>query len=368
MRVLHIPPYAPPIEGGSERYCFNLSKLLIERGHEAKVFTSRKTREKTRIIEGVPCYFFRNYWHMLKLNPFSIIYHALPSGVDWADVVHVHSYIYFIGSQVALYRRRRKFPLIIHLHGGTSPISTKVYGVPAAMIKILYDATVGRWGMRTADVIMSSSKADMQNAINIFNIDPERIVYIPNSVFVKEFYSDPQNPPIVTFLARLTHLKGCHWIPQIIKYVNRYRKDVRFWIVGEGYMDSYLRTKLEGLPVTFWGAVPHKIVARIFAESYVSYLPSYTESCPLALIESLASYVPVVATRVGGIPEIIHDGETGFLTQLGDHKQMAEKILWLLDNEKEKIKMGVAGRKFVEENHSWRSTVTKIEKVYRAII
>jgi len=368
MNILHIPPYAPPIEGGSERFCFNLCKKLISLGHSARVLSSIKNSTRFTVIEGVPSFFRRNYWQMLGLNPLSFIYQDLRQGVDWADIVHVHSYIYFLGNQVALYRRKRRFPFILHLHGGTSPITSDVYGPSAAVVKKIYDATVGKWVIQTADIILTSSRDDATNAINRFGANPDRVIPIPNSIYVDDFYSAPQNPLIVTFMARLTQLKGCYLIPDIIKRVYQERKDVQFWIVGEGHVESFMRKELEGLPVKFWGMIPQSQVPDIFAKSSVSFLPSYTESCPLAILESLASSVPVVASNVGGVPEIITDGETGFLTQVEDTKTMAEKIIFLLDNDDTRVSMGRRGRKFVVKHHSWSETVLKIEKIYEAMI
>lgn len=305
---------------------------------------------------------------MLGLNPLSIIYRRLPRGVDWADLVHVHSYIYFLANQVALYRKKREFPFVLHLHGGTSLISSKVYNYSAAMAKILYDTTVGKWTIQAADIIMASSKIDAKNAIERFRADPDRIVYIPNSIFVEDFYSSSENPPIITFLARLTQLKGCLHIPNILKRVYKEHKKVMFWIIGEGDFDKFLERELRNMPVKFWGMVPHSMVPKILASSSISYLPSYTESCPLGILESMASSVPVVATNVGGIPEIIKNGETGFTTPLEDTKQMAEKIIYLLDNEKERKRMGYQGRRFVEEHHNWYKTVEKVERIYGELI
>ncbi len=368
MNILHIPPYTPPIEGGSERFCFNLCKLLMKNNHNVKVLTSTRDSTQFRVVEGVPCYSYRNYWHMLQLNPLSIIYGALKETVEWADVVHVHSYIYFLSNQVALYRRKNRFPFILHLHGGTSPITTKVYGATPAMAKILYDVTIGKWTVKTADFLLASSKNDRDNAISRFGADPDRIMHIPNSVYVDEFYKNPQNPPIVTFLARLTQLKGCYHLPSIIKRVWNEHKDTRFWIVGEGYVEEFLRKELKGLPVKFWGMIPHAQVPEVLSQSSVSFLPSYTESCPLSILESLASSVPVVANNVGGIPEIIQDGETGFITPVEDTRAMADRIIFLLDNEDVRMSMGRKGRKFVEEKHSWKKTVLKIQDVYEALL
>jgi len=330
--------------------------------------TSLKGNKKFDVIEGIPCYFYKNHWHMLHLNPLSFLYHDLSEHVEWADIVHVHSYIYFLGNQVALFRKFKEFPFILHLHGGTSPIGPKVYGYSPMIAKWVYDRSVGKWTINAADYLLTSSQNDADNAIERFGANPDIITHIPNSIFVDNFYNDPSDPPIVTFLARLTQLKGCLLLPKIIKKVYKMRSDVKFWIVGEGYLENYLRKNLVGLPVKFWGGVSHSLVPELFAKSSVSFLPSYTESCPLVILESLASQVPVVASNVGGIPEIIQNNVTGFVGDTEDIDYFANAIVWLLNDDKDRKRMGRLGRKFVENNHSWKHTTKMIETIYEELI
>lgn len=368
MRILHIPPYAPPIEGGSGRYCFNISNLLVKKGHDIRVFTSRD-KYASAIIEGIPCYFFKNYKQMLGLNPLSIIYRELAHGVDWADVVHVHSYIYFLGNQVALYRKRRRFPFVLHLHGGTSPITSKVYGFQAVAAKIVYDVTVGKWSIQAADAVLASSKSDAKNAIERFDADPDRVIHIPNAVYVDNYHTNPQNPPVVTFLGRLTQLKGCYLMPEILRRIYEENRNVEFWLVGEGvFFDKYLERELKGLPVRFWGLVPHSVVPEILAKSSVLFLPSYTESSPLCILEAMASSVPVVSFDVGGVSESVIDNKTGFVVPVEDTEDMSIKISHLLNNDSQRKRMGRAGRKLVEEEFSWKVNVEKVLKIYEAMV
>lgn len=305
---------------------------------------------------------------MIGLNPLAFIYGKLSSEVDWADIVHVHSYVYFMADQVALYRKKRRFPFVLHLHGGTSPITSNMYSHRAVAAKIVYDASVGKWAVNAADAIMSSCEADVHNAVNRFSVDSARIIQVHNSIFVNNFHSNPDNPPVVTFLGRLVRFKGCFLIPDIIKRIFHERSDAVFWIIGKGEAEQYLKQELAGFPVSFWKDVPYSKVIDVFSKSSVSYLPSYTEGAPLAILEALASSVPVVASNVGGIPEIIQDGETGFLTKMGDAKGMAEKIVYLLNHEEKRIVMGRRAREFVKANHDWGATTEKIERVYRALL
>ena len=150
---------------------------------------------------------------MLGLNPLSFIYKDLPDNVDWADVVHVHSYIYFLGNQVALYRKKRRFPFILHLHGGTSPITSEVYGVRAAIAKKIYDRTIGKWEIDVADYIMSSSKNDVENAINIFGANPNRITHPVRQK--RQFYLEVVTQPRRYLLVRRAYCFHHFLIPKI---------------------------------------------------------------------------------------------------------------------------------------------------------
>jgi glycosyltransferase involved in cell wall biosynthesis len=84
---------------------------------------------------------------------------------------------------------------------------------------------------------------------------------------------------------------------------------------------------------------------------------------PLTLQEAQLMEKPVIATNVGGIPELIKDGETGFLVEKGNHKQIIEKISFLLENPEIAGKMGIAGKKFIEENFSWEKIAEEFKNI-----
>ena len=81
----------------------------------------------------------------------------------------------------------------------------------------------------------------------------------------------------------------------------------------------------------------------------------------------MACGVPVIATRVGGIPELIKDGKTGLLVPPGDPKALADAIIYLLDNEKERRKLGKNGRELVEKNHSIDKMAKKYLDIYKEV-
>jgi glycosyltransferase involved in cell wall biosynthesis len=104
------------------------------------------------------------------------------------------------------------------------------------------------------------------------------------------------------------------------------------------------------------------ISAFMAADVFVS--PSLFDTFPIVVLEALLCAKPVVATRVGGVPEIIMDGVTGFLVDPKDAKKLAEKILYLLENEGEAKKMGLCGKDYVMRNFTVEVVGEKIENIY----
>jgi glycosyltransferase involved in cell wall biosynthesis len=100
-------------------------------------------------------------------------------------------------------------------------------------------------------------------------------------------------------------------------------------------------------------------VREFLDEIDVYGLISGLDMSPLTLQEAQLMKKPILATNVGGIPELMKDKETGFLIEKGDHKEWINKISLLLNDENTRRQMGFAGRKFVEENFSWNIIAKK---------
>ena len=93
-------------------------------------------------------------------------------------------------------------------------------------------------------------------------------------------------------------------------------------------------------------------------------LTSRFEGLPLVIIEAMFAGLPVVASNVGGISELVIDGRTGFLTDAGWLDDLVEKLLYLINNPKERQRMGEAGRKIAQEEFGVRKMTDKYEKLY----
>lgn len=139
--------------------------------------------------------------------------------------------------------------------------------------------------------------------------------------------------------------------------------DTELLLVGDGQLAEGLRQEANAMPnVHFLGA--RKDIADILAATSVLILPSESEALPTVLLEAGAASVPVVATHVGGIPEAVVDGETGFLVPSGNWAKLTEKVRFLLDNPAIAELMGRKASQFVAEHFSIERQVMALTALY----
>ncbi|MFB0559692.1 MAG: glycosyltransferase family 4 protein [Candidatus Lokiarchaeia archaeon] len=374
-KILQVSPYFLPYTGGSERYCQQLSKHLAERGHKLHVITS-KLKADSDINEKKDGYHIHRcpcagiIW---RVNPATFIMHKLLKAK--ADIIHAHSYIFLTSNQAALTKKLTRIPFLLHLHGGidfsplTNDFSTrfKLY-----FKKSLYDRTLGKWTVQAADAVASVSKRDIELAKQLWDLDKEKLYWVPNAVNLDKFNrnscNENKDPLNVVFIGRLEAWKGAITFLEVAKLVRKERDDVNFLMIGDGSLKNYILNNTVNAHVKALGQIPHTMIPNILSEASVLVLPSYIEGLPTVCLEALASKVPVVASKVGGIPEVIRDGETGFLFSSGNAHLCAKKVLRLLTDEKLRRRMGERGRKLVERFYIWDKVVEKTGRIYEKII
>jgi glycosyltransferase involved in cell wall biosynthesis len=141
--------------------------------------------------------------------------------------------------------------------------------------------------------------------------------------------------------------------------------DVELVVVGDGVERKKLEALALGANVRFLGS--RDDIPELMRSFDVFVLASLTEGISLTLLEAMAASKPIVATNVGGNPEVVVDGVTGFLVPSQDPQAMADKILLLLNDPQLAQRMGIAGRRRVEQNFSLERMTDEYEKVYRAV-
>lgn len=346
----------------------------MERGHEVTVLTSQliKTQPSQETIEGIkicrcPCLGI-----FADINPVTVIIHKLLKMK--VDVVHAHSYIFFTSNQAALARNLKKFPLILHLHGGIDFFSlTNDYASYFLFIikKMFYDPIFGKWTARMADVVGSVSKRDLKTAEELWQLETSKLHWIPNAIDLEDFCGKTaHNQRTIVYVGRLEPRKGFQDFLKMAELVSREIEGVDFLVLGEGSLRKYaeaVNKKCCYGRLKILGHVPHKRVIDILSQATALVLPSYVEGLPTVCLEALASGTPVIATRLGGIPEVVIEGKTGFLFSPGDVNRCRDRVLLLLREQKLRRNMGKEGRSLVEKSYTWEKVVSNVEGIYKSL-
>ncbi|MEK9148094.1 MAG: glycosyltransferase, partial [Patescibacteria group bacterium] len=144
--------------------------------------------------------------------------------------------------------------------------------------------------------------------------------------------------------------------------------DVRCHILGDGPERQSLEVLARSLGVaqslTFFGDVPNADVPHHLAQADIFVRPSRSEGMGNAFVEALATGLPIIGTPVGGITDIIRDGETGLFSRVDDPDDLAEKIVRLLTNRALAVKIAAKGRKMVEKRFSWAVIADKFRVLF----
>ena len=198
-------------------------------------------------------------------------------------------------------------------------------------------------------------------------IDPERYLAVAGELGARTWAKDGER-----VLMHVSNFRRVKRVTDVIEIFERVSRDhrVRLLLVGEGpelpRIEQYCREAGLADQVNFLGTV--RDVEAVLVGADVFLLPSETESFGLAALEALSCEVPVVASLVGGVPEVVENGVSGFLRPVGDVAGMAEAVDRLLCNEEERLEMGKNGRLQTLERYSQERVVGCYRELYEEVL
>ncbi len=208
--------------------------------------------------------------------------------------------------------------------------------------------------------------------------DKVRVIYngipplpaVPDRAEMRERLGIPADASVLTSVGRLSPEKGLEDLLHAFQMVSARIEGAWLLVVGQGEQDRRLRELSQRLGVggriKFLGELPS--TAEVLAACDLFVLASRYEGLPNSILEALQLELPVVATAVGGIPEVIEDGVTGVLVSPGDHRALADKILWLLDHLTEGRKLARLGKSVVEARFGLERMVREYANVYLELL
>ncbi|HYJ89334.1 MAG TPA: glycosyltransferase family 4 protein, partial [Pyrinomonadaceae bacterium] len=249
----------------------------------------------------------------------------------------------------------------------SAPVWKRAIGriVNRPLTKVICVSNYGHECMSSFGLLPRDRFQMIYNAVDVSRVkaDPQR------AIDFRRRYSIPMDRSIVTQVSWVIPEKGIIDFLETARVVGRENRDVQFVIVGEGaYREQYMRQAVDmGIAdrVTWTGMVEDPFGEGVFeAADVVCQFSRWEEVFGWMIAEAMAHGKPVVATRAGGIPELVQDHESGYLVDRGDIETMSNKILALLKDPGLCNRMGRTGKNIVHEKFNLTNNVAKLIATY----
>lgn len=390
-KVCFISPEYWPLTGGTGSYVYYLSNELLKNGHKIYVVTGSNQTQDIKVNSQLDVSF-------LKIPKMPIVKSFMLAGNSYRKLQSIRDTenIDIMLPQLPLTPSFAVPPnfgktLVCTVHSTWKGEAEAIRGEPYLRLNANEKFLVSfNWFLRIfeegmlhrARKIIAVSNFTKWELTNYYKIPENKIKVIHNGVDINKFKPaedkrkvkaelgfNPDDIAIVS-VGRLYARKGLFTLIQSMPAVIKSFPKAKFIISGKGQSDEMkkLIAHAERIGVKnniiFTGYYPDKKLPKLYQAADVFAFSTFYEHHPFAVLEALATGLPVVTTTVGGIPETIESGRNGFLVEPFNEKQFAEKILYLLEHPAFASEMGALARKTVVEQLDWNIVVKDAMRVY----
>lgn len=364
-----------PTYGGSGIVGSELGRELAERGHTVHFISSILPTRVTELNDRV-------HFHEVEMMTYPLFEHqpydlalatkmSTVARAEKLDLFHVHYAIpHSISGILAResIKDKRYVPVITTLHG----TDITLVGADRSYLPIT------RYALQQSDGVTAVSKFLKKATIETFDFDDVEV--IPNFI-CPSHYKKLDDSPLRNELAPngeklLVHVSNFRPVKRAIDCVEIFAKvkeqfpNVRLVMVGDGPERAAVkhRAKVLGIEEDTIFVGKKANIADYLGVSDIFLLPSELESFGLAALEAHACELPVIATRIGGIPEVVNEGESGFLSDIGDVDKMAADTLKLLRDNEMRTAFGTRGRELSIQRYSTEAIIPQYIAFYEKVL
>jgi L-malate glycosyltransferase len=363
-----------PTVGGSGVVATELGKLLAERGHEIHFISSSIPFRLKKVYCNI-------YYHEVHVNQYSVFQYppydlALASKMaevakrEKLDLLHVH---YAIPHAVCAYLAKQ-------MVGDQLKIVTTLHGTDITVLG--YDHSLSdmiRFGIEQSDIVTAVSHSLVKQTyellqpnkdiLTVYNFIDDRVYYKKDSAHLRSEYGIKPEEKVIIHVSNFRKVKR---VPDVIKAFDIIRKEMpaKLLLVGDGPEMTIVSQLVEDLNladyVLFLGKQEN--LEELYSISDLKLLLSEKESFGLVLLEAMACGVPCIGTNIGGIPEVISDGETGFICEVGNVEEIAERAIQILSDEQLHKTMAENSIHRVKTKFNAHAIVQEYETIYKNLL
>jgi len=373
--------FPPRIVGGIARHCYGLTRALVKLGHEVHLVTLEfPGAPDFEDVEGVKVYRVKIELGHPNFITWTFIFNhflekkvaSLSNQVDF-DVVHIHDWL-TTSTGIAAKNYLNK-PMVCTVHSTEVGRVQQLRSPDSYMIDGLE-----WWMMYEAKSVIMCSNSMTREISDHFHLPSEKVSVIPNAIDTSEYkrnvnkeavksrYGIGPYEKLVLFIGRLVPQKGVEHLVRAVPLIVKQHGEARFLIAGDGWSRGHLEGMAastgHGDKIHFLGFIPDSERVELLMSADVLVIPSIYEPFGIVALEGMAAGVPVVASNIGGLSEIVEHDRTGMLAYAGNPESIAwcvNKALsdyrysnWLIQNAKKKV----------DDVYSWEVVAKRVSEVY----
>lgn len=372
MKIVQTPVRFYPFIGGVENYVYYSSKELVKLGHDVTVICANEpSTKKEEIIDGIKVKRLSYVGKIANTNitpqlPFVLLKEDF-------DIIHTHIPTPWSADWSNITSKFKNKPLIVTYHNDIIGNGVTDY------IAGFYNSTALKSLLNKVDRIIITQPNYLQSSPYLGKYG-DKIEVIPNGVDVDKF--KPVNvvklEKSIFFLSLLDEFhkyKGLDYLLNALKKVKLEIDNVKLIIGGKGKLLDYYSNMANDLGlkgnVEFHGFIPDEKIVEYYNKCSVFVLPSISskqEGFGIVALEALACETPVISTEIVGVADDVKKSNAGLIVPPKNVDELANAIIEILNNNDSSEKMGISGRKLVEEKYTWAGIARMTEKVYNELL
>lgn len=276
-----------------------------------------------------------------------------------ADIIHLLTSNAFLTIEPLLADKKKK--LIVSFRG---------YDINVFPLESQENMDITLRIFEKADILHFISKALLDKAVS-FGADANKCVHISRSINTEravQKINGKSDIILITSVGRLVWEKGYEYALDAISLLSKTKQNFKYIIAGEGIEYDNLKKRANILEmedkVQFLGKINREEVLALLAKTDIYFQPSVSEALSNSLIEASFYKIPIVSSRVGGIPEVVKDNVTGFLSEIKNPRIYADNLEKLIDDERLRVSMGERGHEYILNNFSRKEELMHWKNLY----
>lgn len=382
-KICLVTHFFPPHIGGIEKVAEEQGKRLSKLGYQVTVLTSKTHQQNERYVEGIhvspyPILSLAERVGLPYPVPLFKAYKIFADVIRECNIVHVHGHPYISSYLACKIAKKYKKPLILTQHNTFIDFQSWLN-----LAEHLNDWAIGSVVLKNADRVITVSRKTMEYVLKL-GADKSKTSVMYNGVDQNFFHPMnkeksrnklglPKNKTLILTVRRLVYKNGLDTLVEAASLLARECPNLLWIVIGNGPDRKFITNRIRQLGVydnvKLVGFVPEELLPLYYNAADYFVIPSGSgEGLPMVLLEAMACGLPVIATTVGGTPEIIKDMENGVLMPPRNQRALAQAILKLISLEKESQAIRIESRKTIENNFNWDKNVQQLIEVYEEFL